>query len=439
LAEKICGEGVFVFKCFFFFLCTWTSVGFAVQDDLSQVSLDAYLNAAGFFLSPEHSRKNEGYSSAAQRLEFSTELSQLTTMNTVLEIGFNAGHSSELFLNCPTVSKVLSFDLNVHPYTKVGVEFMTKKFEDRFVFVPGDSRVQLPKYAETHPKEKFDLIFIDGGHEYHCCIADIRNSRRFAHRNTLVWIDDYYPEGVQAAVDQCVKEGIITLVQTKSVVDGSGRRAWAIVRHNYYTDAEEAFTKIYQSGLWGKDAYGQGTSGPGSTVDAAWPYIALVQNFLKQATDVRSIVDIGCGDFVVGGAIQWGDSKYTGIDCCKFLIQNNQRQFGSDRIQFMQLDAVEEDLPDGDLALCKDMLMHLPNASIETILTKLSKFKYVILVNDVTSIQCNTPNQDIQVGGFRTLDLTCAPFFLTNGILWYYTANYPGGSVLKQVVVLKNQ
>ena len=64
--------------------------------------LDSYLSKHGFKLSPVHSGKNEGYSSLSQRAAFACELKKYTHIKRILEIGFNAGHTSELFLkSCP--------------------------------------------------------------------------------------------------------------------------------------------------------------------------------------------------------------------------------------------------------------------------------------------------------------------------------------------------
>ena len=46
----------------------------------------------------------------------------------ILEIGFNAGHSSEIFLNSNPHSKITSIDVGYWYYGKFGVEFLNNKF-----------------------------------------------------------------------------------------------------------------------------------------------------------------------------------------------------------------------------------------------------------------------------------------------------------------------
>ncbi len=420
-------KSIFLFS--FVFLCRVVNS----EENLENVNLDSYLNQKGFFLSPVHSQKNEGYTSAIQRKEFFKSLQNVPQINKIMEIGFNAGHSSEAFLNATSCNKLLSIDINVHPYTATGVEFIKQKFGERFEFIAGDSRLEVPKYAAAHPNEKFDLIFIDGGHAFECTVSDIRNCRQLAHHDTILWIDDYAPWGVKAAVDFCVQEGVIALVTAQSVTDLSdGIRAWAIAR--YQSESEKAFSHIYHHGLWGKDRQGCGISGPGSTLGQGKPSIEFLQNFLDTTPGITSVVDIGCGDWVLAREIDWGDRDYTGIDVVDPLIARNQSLFGSEKIHFILMDVTSTNLPSGDLAICKDVLMHLPNSLVFNVLSKLKKFKYSILIHDVDSATKQIPNRDTVVGGFRPLDLTAAPFFLKPLMVGYYFS----GAALKQVLVVEN-
>lgn len=402
------------------------------QEDLSQIDLDTYLNQKGFFLSPINSEKNEGYSSVKQREEFAHDLQKLPHVKKILEIGFNGGHSAETFLNSSDCQKLVSFDISTHPYVRTGVEFMKKKFGDRFEFIQGDSQREIPRYAATHLGEKFDLIFIDGNHAFDSVVADIRNCKQLAHRETFLWFDDYNAEEPKSGVDFCVQEGLITILDSKDVVDSSGVRAWAIGR--YQTEAEQKFEKIYRECEWGKNEMGEGLSGPGSTLEQGKPFIDYLQDFLDNKQDIHSVLDVGCGDWVLAQKIDWGEREYLGIDAAEIVIKRNQSRFGSSKIKFAQSDLMTDELPSADLLICKDVLMHLPNNGVFKFLLQLHKFKYCILIHDVGSISDRLNNKDTVIGGFRHLDLTCSPFFLKPKTQHYYIS----GLANKQIILIEN-
>lgn len=108
----------------------------------------------------------------------------------VMEIGFNAGHSAELFLESNPQITLTSFDLSLHEYVQSAKEYIDKVYPNRHTLVLGDSRETIPKYIQDHPGEKFDLIFIDGGHTYEIAKSDLENCRHLAHSNTIVIMDD---------------------------------------------------------------------------------------------------------------------------------------------------------------------------------------------------------------------------------------------------------
>lgn len=197
-------------------------------------NLDHYLRTHGYHLSPVHSTINEGYSSEAQRLAFRDELMKLPQIKRIAEIGFNAGHSCELFLETCENAEVLSFDIDWHLYTRVGMEYMRNKFTDRFSFIIGDSRYTVPEYTRNHPGELFDLIFIDGNHSFDFIFSDIYNCRQLAHENTILWIDDYNAPDVKRAVALCKKRKLIGHIQSKTADDSDGHRSWAIAKYLFH-------------------------------------------------------------------------------------------------------------------------------------------------------------------------------------------------------------
>lgn len=107
----------------------------------------------------------------------------------ILEIGFNAGHSALTFLQNPTAS-VTSIDLGAHAYCLGAKTFIDKVYPGRHTLIIGDSTQSLPRYIQEHPSSRFDVIFIDGGHDYEIAKADLYNCLKLAHDDTLIIMDD---------------------------------------------------------------------------------------------------------------------------------------------------------------------------------------------------------------------------------------------------------
>ena len=130
------------------------------------------------------------------------ELVYKTSPKSIMEIGFNAGHSALLFLAItPPETKVVSFDLGEYAYVFAAKRYIDSVFPGRHTLVTGDSTTTVPKYEEqvahrmknplTAPPLRFDFIFIDGGHQEDIPMKDILNSQRLAAgSHTIVAIDD---------------------------------------------------------------------------------------------------------------------------------------------------------------------------------------------------------------------------------------------------------
>lgn len=197
-------------------------------------------------------------------------------------------------------------------------------------------------------------------------------------------------------------------------------------------DAEETFSRIYESKHWSKDRE-KGTSGFGSTLEATVKYRAYLQKFLK-SHDIHSVVDVGCGDWEFSQAINWNGISYIGYDIVKPVIQKNQQKFSSANIQFVHCNAIESNLPSADLLICKDVLQHLPIGEILLLLSQFDKFKYCLITNDVDPNTLTGDNIDIIRGSERSIDLSKSPFDLIGKKVLTYST----GQTVKQVFLIEN-
>ncbi|CAJ1396074.1 unnamed protein product [Effrenium voratum] len=125
----------------------------------------------------------------------------------ILEVGFNAGHSVCLMLLANASAKVVAFDLCEHRYTKPCVEVLRRFFGPRLELVEGSSTNTLPEYRQR--KLGFDLFHIDGGHQYHQALADLRNCRALARGEALLVLDDTEIVGVGAAWSDFLAAGAL--------------------------------------------------------------------------------------------------------------------------------------------------------------------------------------------------------------------------------------
>jgi predicted O-methyltransferase YrrM len=132
----------------------------------------------------------EGYSQEVpHQVEDLITLTNKPNIN-VMEIGFNAGHSAEVFLKNNKNLTLTSFDLGEYNYVVSAKKYIDQTYPDRHTLILGDSRTTIPMYIENNKDTKFDFIFIDGGHSYEIAKIDIDNCFYLAHKDTVVAMDD---------------------------------------------------------------------------------------------------------------------------------------------------------------------------------------------------------------------------------------------------------
>jgi len=133
-------------------------------------------------------------------------------VETVCEIGFNAGHSALNALAAREGVQVLSFDLGQFwdAYGKYSYELLQHTFPNQLTLVMGDSTVTVPKFIQEKPEQKCNIIFVDGGHDFDTALADISNMKAMANQtyHRLI-VDDANWGEVRQAWDKAVDTGIV--------------------------------------------------------------------------------------------------------------------------------------------------------------------------------------------------------------------------------------
>ncbi len=195
---------------------------------------------------------------------------------------------------------------------------------------------------------------------------------------------------------------------------------------------EDIFTDVYNRGEWGRNEEGQGHSGEGSTEENTRIYRCFLEQFLA-SKQIKSVVDLGCGDWQFSKLINWDGINYTGIDVVKHVIDKNQALYSAPNINFIHSNGLFN-LPEADLIICKDVLQHLPNEIIALFLPQLSRYKHCLITNCVNPDSLTSDNPNIFPGHYRLLDLTKPPFNIPGRKILTFIA----GSTTKQVLYIYN-
>lgn len=180
---------------------------------------------------------------------------------------------------------------------------------------------------------------------------------------------------------------------------------------------ESIFTAIYENRMWGDNCHSEyrGSSGGGSDIEYNQKhYVPFLKGFIQEH-GIRTVVDLGCGDFRCGPLI-YGDLQiqYVGYDTYRPMVEHHQRQsklLPPSKYTFHALDFYKEKekLVGADLCIMKDVLQHWSQAHIRTFLDDVIQRK---LYNWILICNCSaqrSDQDDIQSGGWRPLSASMEP------------------------------
>jgi SAM-dependent methyltransferase len=190
--------------------------------------------------------------------------------------------------------------------------------------------------------------------------------------------------------------------QTRQIAAALVRKASRLVL-NERNRRRKTFQDIYQRELWGTDGESKFFSGVDSSGPAAEFYVyymaELLEHHSRELGRPLRVVDLGCGDFRVGGALvdRMPDLTYIGCDIVPELVAHNAANYANERVRFQQLDAVCDPLPEGDVCLIRQVFQHLSNAYIQAILQRLPY--QVVYVSEGQPAECAGPVNPDKVCG----------------------------------------
>lgn len=170
----------------------------------------------------------------------------------------------------------------------------------------------------------------------------------------------------------------------------------------------DIFDKIYKRGGWSNKG-----SGPGSDPNVYKEYASVVSNIIKFTPNIKTILDVGCGDFKIMTSVDMSNKEYVGIDVSQTIINENNKLYSKENIKFLNLDVTSDEIPEADIIIIKDVLQHLPNDMVKNILNLVkTKCKYALITNDYTD---KNLNNDIEIGKWRKINVLISPYDM-NGV-----------------------
>jgi SAM-dependent methyltransferase len=176
-------------------------------------------------------------------------------------------------------------------------------------------------------------------------------------------------------------------------------RSWK----NRGLSTKDTFTEIFRSNAWnGTDS----VSGAGSTAAQTTRIVAELPRLLRDL-NIRSLLDIPCGDFFWMRQVDLTGIQYTGADIVPELIERN-RQYETRNVRFQIMDLLTSSLPKVDLVLSRDCFIHLSHTDVFRALANLERSGSEFLLT--TTFPRHPRNRDICTGEFRVLNLESEPY-----------------------------
>ena len=166
---------------------------------------------------------------------------------------------------------------------------------------------------------------------------------------------------------------------------------------------QHLFEKIYSLHSWYND---ESISGPGASLKQTETVRTILPKLMEELK-ISTILDIPCGDFNWMKEIDLSHFHYTGADVVNEIINQNKTKYSSPRRQFAWADITSSRLPQADLFLCRDCLVHFSFSDIEKAIANIIKSGSQFLL---TTTFPKRKNEDIETGYWRPINLEALPF-----------------------------
>ena len=168
---------------------------------------------------------------------------------------------------------------------------------------------------------------------------------------------------------------------------------------------DQIFSSFVPTNRWNGNASVSGTGSDPKQTEV----VARQLPHLLRDLNVKVLLDVPCGDFEWMKEIDLGGVEYIGADIVEDLSNRNNVLYARPDREFIRRNLLTDKLPEADLVICRDCLVHFSYRDIRIALENLraSGAEYLL----TTSFINRRKNKDIVTGLWRPLNLEAAPFF----------------------------
>jgi len=167
---------------------------------------------------------------------------------------------------------------------------------------------------------------------------------------------------------------------------------------------QQVFQNAFRGNIWGDP---ESVSGPGSGLRRTEAFRDQIPPLLE-ALGARSLIDAGCGDFNWIKEVPLSLDWYLGVEIVPELAMRNQQIYSDGVRRFVHGNIARDELPQADVILCRDCLVHFSFEDVRAALRNFKKSGSAYLLT-TTFIEYQT-NLDIETGEWRQLNMERAPF-----------------------------
>ncbi len=174
--------------------------------------------------------------------------------------------------------------------------------------------------------------------------------------------------------------------------------------------AEQVFIDIYHKNHWSSEV---SRSGTGSELIQTATLVEKLPDIFQEY-GIKTVLDLPCGDWNWMKYVDLQEVQYHGGDIVKEIIASNRQKYLSDQVRFSQMNILADQIPQADLILCRDCLVHFSYRDIARALDNIHRSRSTYLLTTTFPEKSNTK---IVTGAWRPINLAAPPFNLPAPLL----------------------